>query len=119
MRLIVLTLSIAAFTGCSGTAKRDEAPKAPPPANTETAAVPANPGPSRSSIICKRAGETRTLHIDKLQPKGCKLLYSNHSATEPVASSVHGTDHCDKVSARIQDNISKIGFNCGADGSSP
>jgi len=118
MRLTVVLLSFAAIIGCSGKDKKADAPATPAAAPAAAAAQSTAPAPAadaakaKTSIVCKRADEVRTLHIDQVQPKGCKLFYSNHSASEPVASSAHGTAHCDQISANIQENITKIGFKC-------
>jgi outer membrane biogenesis lipoprotein LolB len=61
---------------------------------------------------CKRDSEVRTVWTEALQPKGCKLWYSNHSDKDPVASSRNGNEHCLNVEDRIVKNLSDAGYTC-------
>ena len=84
-------------------------------AKTATAATDkaATKAPEKGEMLCERAKESRSLRLEDVQPKGCKLWYSNHGS-EPVAWSDVGPTHCEQVRDRIRTNLESAGFKCSA-----
>jgi hypothetical protein len=60
---------------------------------------------------CTNSGDVRTIEI-KADGKGCQVLYTKFGTENSVASSSFGTEHCEKVLTKIEDNLTKAGFKC-------
>ncbi|NJL24398.1 MAG: hypothetical protein HC902_03995 [Calothrix sp. SM1_5_4] len=125
----LIAVACAAFAvGCSTgkkTADKTAAQNVVAPAQapaTATASTTATQPPDAKSkpakseekpvMTCARGSETRTIRIEDVQPKGCKLWYSTRSETEPTATSSIGPDHCNQVRDRIRQNLESAGFAC-------
>ena len=106
---IMFVLSIASI-GCSNTAKKETETKAPAPVATETKA-PAPPAPT-NAVKCKNSKEERTIEIETVQPKGCKVWYTKSGQRQNIASSSQGTQHCENVSGKIKTNLQSAGYTC-------
>ncbi len=116
-------------TACAQGAKTADQPASPAPAATPQAAskaatpappaagAPAAAAPKVEStdarLMCTRANDSRLLKLDRLEPKGCRLMYPN-AASEIAASSV-GTGHCEKVRDNIRKNLENVGFKCSTE----
>lgn len=120
LKLIAIFFSAAMITACSTTPKQSKtAPAATSAAAVAPAATPA-PVPTAQAAqkstadvsTCKRTSEERSLEIETLQPKGCKLWYSKFGNRDAVASSSVGTTHCETVRGRIEENLKGAGFQC-------
>lgn len=73
-----------------------------------------NNWPKVDAYDCKGNNEVRSIHIELATPTGCKLWYSNHSKSEPVAWSKHGLSYCEKVNQNIRHNLENAGYTCAA-----
>lgn len=122
----VLLLALAAlFVGCASKTKQAEMTTAAPAAATTgkapANATPAGPAPGaqaadKDQLACTRGQESRTVKIERLTPKGCKVWYSSFGTTDPVAWSTQGGAHCESVSKKIQGNLEAAGFACVGSG---
>lgn len=115
--------SLFLFSGCSHSSKHSaqssSAPTAAPTATaaaTPPAASPQAPAAEKKAemtvLDCKRDAETRSLEIETLSPKGCKLWYSKDGGRNSVASSSVGTSHCENVQSRIRGKLEEAQFAC-------
>lgn len=124
----VLTLFfVVVLSSCAGktlSSTNDGAGKTatstPPPAVEATKADAAQSGSAKSmqnwpkvdAYDCKANNEVRNIHIELTTPAGCKLWYSNHSKSEPIAWSKHGLTYCEKVNQNIRNNLENAGYAC-------
>ena len=60
---------------------------------------------------CKMKNDERFVETRKTD-SGCELAYSKFGKEEIVASSMKGTQHCDKILKRIVSNLEDAGFTC-------
>ena len=115
MRLkILLLVSGAIFVcGCSSSPKL---PAAAVPTATSVAAVkaevPAKVVAPKDELACKRSDEKRSLEVESLEPKGCKLWYARYDLRNSVASSALGNAYCQKVRENIRAKLVGAGFEC-------
>ena len=122
---LLTIVSLFLLSGCSHSQKQSAAQNqnaaAPSSAATAAPAVgPQAPAPAPENkaetdlVTCKRDAETRSLEIEALDPKGCKLWYSKDGSRNSVASSVVGKSHCENVQSRIQDKLEEAKFTCAS-----
>lgn len=116
---LILLGGLLVFAACSSSQKKQEATLPATIVQTTkevTIPVVAQPvkkeEPQKDEIVCERGQEKRTLRIETIDPKGCKLWYSQHSAKEPVASSHIANTHCEKVQATIRGHLEEAKFHC-------
>lgn len=127
MRLPVILMStglIALVIGCSSSQKSkvETPPASPTPAPVASptpAAAPKKEEPKQGELTCARGKESRTLRIEAVSPKGCKLWYSHYSTKDPVASSQIADTHCKKVHDIIRGRLEGAGFKCGEEAVAP
>ncbi len=111
------------LAGCSG------APVVPPGAPAkDSASVPVSaPSPQPlaspnvvessprpgllSETTCSRDQDERLLTIFK-KGNGCVLNYTKFSRTHEIASSAHGSRHCESVREKTKKNLQDAGFAC-------
>lgn len=123
MRLYVPWIMSGIFlsVACSSNGKKQEA-TLPTPIDTTAkavAAASATPTPiapekkdPKDEVTCERGKENRTLRIETVQPKGCKLWYSQYGTKDPVASSKIANTHCEKVRTAIRGHLENAHFKC-------
>lgn len=126
-QILVLIAATSLAIGCSSKQKAADQPAAAPsaaqpaakplptnlPATKPVQAPIPNAAEEKDKFACLRGEETRSVHIETIQPKGCKLWYSTHGDKDPVAWSSTGNAHCEKVSSTIRTNLESSGFKCG------
>ncbi|MGE0763008.1 MAG: hypothetical protein AB7N80_07000 [Bdellovibrionales bacterium] len=118
INFILIGACTVMIVACSS--KQKNSPAAPkqtastPSANSQTLPDKAKAESTKDEITCSRNQESRTLRIENPQPKGCLLYYSNHSSTDPVASSSLAKVHCENVRDKIQQKLEEAGFQCSA-----
>lgn len=99
--------------GCSHASKPATPPAPVPPATTSTTqSSPVQSELQRELTTCKRDEEVRTIEIELIQPKGCKLWYAKHGKRTEIAASVKGKSHCEQVHQRIQKNLETAEYKC-------
>lgn len=119
--IIVAGISILA-TACASSPKQVSATTPPPAESSKPAAAPttdpaAKPpaglaGEEKNKYACTRGSELRSIRIESLQPKGCKVWYSIIGKESPVAWSVNGKTHCETVSSKMVGNLESAGYKC-------
>lgn len=111
---LILILTFA-LIGCSSASKKSEPnviSNAPPqsPGKTEKTAVTSSA--DEQAYTCQRE-DTRKVKIEKLDPKGCNVLYSHYyGMKKPIASSKSNLSYCEEVFSRIRKNLESSGFKC-------
>ncbi|MBS1970063.1 MAG: hypothetical protein JSU04_07130 [Bdellovibrionales bacterium] len=118
-KFLFLIGGLLAIAACSSGQKKQEATM---PATivqtTKEVTIPVVAQPSakteskQNEIVCERGQEKRTLYIEAVEPKGCKLWYSHYSTKDPVASSKIANTHCEKVQTIIRGHLEEAKFNC-------
>lgn len=103
--------------GCSHLKKQEAAPATPAAPTAEQAAADAKAkaaqeAAKKNEITCKLDNEVRTLEIETLTPKGCKLWYTRSGDRNTVASSTLGNTHCEQVRERIRNNLETAAYKC-------
>jgi hypothetical protein len=121
---LVLLGGLMVFAACSSTQKKQEATTpATVVQTTKEVTIPVVAQPTanakkedskKDEIVCERGSEKRTLHIEAVEPKGCKLWYSQFSTKDPVASSHIANTHCEKVQATIRGRLEEAKFTCSS-----
>lgn len=128
IRFYTLISGTTLIFGCSNPQKEQIPAGSPTPTATQQSEVtiqlskPANLVKSdvkKDETACERDGESRTLKVESVQPKGCKLWYSNFGSHVPVASSQTAIIHCVQVRDRIRRKLITAGFKCATDQSQP
>jgi hypothetical protein len=98
--------------GSTVTAETSEAQAAAQTAQTaEKKAVEARektPG----QILCEAQNDKRYIEV-KTKGGGCELAYTKFDKEEVIATSMSGTEHCEKIAERITNNLKEAGFSCG------
>jgi hypothetical protein len=113
MALILVTFGLAA---CSS-AKKMEDKKGETAVTQESADAAKKAEAAKSSataegkVTCETKGDSRSIEI-RAKDKGCELAYTKFGKEEVIASSASGSDHCKKISERIQTNLKSSGFTC-------
>ncbi|MGZ3724432.1 MAG: PIG-L family deacetylase [Pseudobdellovibrio sp.] len=64
---------------------------------------------------CRHGEDVRSIWIEKLDPKGCKLWYSNYGKEGPTASSSVSLEHCYNVTDNIKHNLAAANYQCVVD----
>jgi hypothetical protein len=112
MKNITIILAAIGFMACSSPTKQSDAtiPQATPP----TPVVQKNNPPS-SDIVKKESCESdqdqRSLEVHKKDP-GCELLYTKFGKGKVVASSKHGTKHCEDSLEKLVKKLESQKFTC-------
>jgi len=121
IKTLLVVGSAFAAVACAGPKKESTVAVTAPAAQQKTGelAKAANPvAPETKQQIpefsCQRDKDVRSFEIEVSQPKGCELVYSKHGSKEKIASSAHGTTHCEQVRERVRGNLEAAGFKCGA-----
>ncbi|OYZ15269.1 MAG: hypothetical protein B7Y39_16370 [Bdellovibrio sp. 28-41-41] len=113
LKILLLVSGILFVCSCSNPSKP---PAAVVPPTTSAAPVkaevPARVEVAKSEMICKRDGKKRSLEVESLKPKGCKLWYARYELRNSIASSVKGNDHCEQVREKIRTRLVDAGFEC-------
>ena len=114
-KILGLILLTFVLIGCSSANKKsDPKPVATAPAATQNKTESTNSAASsdETAYTCQRE-DTRKVKIEKLNPKGCNVLYSHYyGMKKPIASSKHNLSHCEEVFQRIRKNLEGSGFKC-------
>ena len=124
LTVFALVLSVSIQIGCS-TAPKNTKTESTSAAQTTPKTMP-SPAPNVAAqasattdakkpgdiLMCKRTAEERSLEVEGVQPKGCKLWYSKNGRRSDVASSSIGSSHCESVRARIEETLKGAGFQC-------
>jgi hypothetical protein len=66
---------------------------------------------SVGKVECSMNNDKRFVEVREAG-KGCELAYSKFGNEEVVATSLSGTEHCQKISERIVGNLENAGFSC-------
>ncbi len=121
MKSLIATLFITSLLiGCGAKSKKQDAAKADAGAQTEVAATGDLKATSTSTststadgdkVSCTMKSDTRTIQLRK-NGGGCELVYSKFGNDEVIATSMAGTEHCQKVADRIKGNLENSGFKC-------
>lgn len=121
IRFILIGTCIALTFGCtnpqpkpSNSAQSDAKPQISGSSNKNITAEPLKNETMRDQFTCKRDTDIRSIWIESLQPKGCKLWYSNYNKKGPSAWSEVGLIYCQKISENIRENLKVAGFSCQA-----
>lgn len=113
MKKLTIVLMTLMLVGCAS-AKKQTTPDKPVTASATTTQAVA-PASSESSggmkMACTKAGENRILEVIKKGP-GCALEYTKDGRTSAVASSMHGTKHCNESRKKIRSKLELAGFSC-------
>lgn len=117
--LIILFCICGIMAACSNPKKKDTLTSATTPAPIVTAApsVPLKNAEKQANIyenkmICKNTEDSRVLEIEKKSPVGCTLLYSKNGKSSEIASSKKGTNHCERIRSKVEENLKNGGFEC-------
>jgi hypothetical protein len=116
MKSLVVVFAALAFMGCSTTKKQPDSSSAqamvPAPVGQE---VPKAVSPSSSDMLKKESCESdqdqRSLEVHKKAP-GCELVYTKFGKSSTVASSKHGTKHCEDSLEKIIKKLEAQKFSC-------
>lgn len=114
--LLVLIASIFFVASCGSKKKMDDNAKAGE-TNMEAAKDAAKEGEETAKsatgekVSCMMKNDKRDIHV-RTVGKGCELAYSKFGNEEVVATSLTGTEHCQKIADRIQGNLENAGFKC-------
>ncbi len=116
---LTLGLSISACSSKSKTADA-QATDAKAAATTETKAAPANADKTKAAatstagkVLCETSSDKRLIEV-RTKDAGCELAYTKFGKEEVIANSAAGSAHCQKISERIQSNLTEAGFKCAA-----
>ena len=114
--LLVLSISLLFIAGCSSKGKKGEGTTAKDGAKQEASADSKADGKtssatSASKSTCMMKNDKRVIDV-RTQNKGCELAYTKFGNEEVVATSMNGTDHCQKIADRIKGNLENAGFKC-------
>jgi len=115
---IVSFFCVAALTGCSGAGKKssdnnDSGKGSDKKSDTKTTSK-GGTMPSGEVVwtkTCSVSGDSRTITVSK-EGNGCIVSYSKFDSTSNPARSQRGTQYCEEVASRIQNNLSNAGFDC-------
>lgn len=66
---------------------------------------------SAAKSTCMMKNDKRVIDV-RSQGSGCELAYNKFGNEEVVATSVKGTEHCQKIADRIRGNLENAGFKC-------
>lgn len=115
MKWFAATLLAAGTLGCSQTptktATAESAPAAAPVA--APAQAPAAEATKAGMLSCAKEKDARTVEIEAVGKKACNVWYTKFGSRDKIAWSTTGTEHCDKVRGRIEENLKTAGFQCG------
>lgn len=64
-----------------------------------------------STVNCTLNSDTRIIAINTMDT-GCEVIYTKFGEANSVATDSAGTDYCQTVSDRIQNNLENAGFGC-------
>jgi len=111
---LLLTLAVATlFVACSSKQKQGDVKSATPATQSSSKkdAKAATTTDASAKTTCKKGKEERTLEV-VAKGNGCEVNYTKAGETTHPASSVHGTDHCNKTVTKIKGNLEKAGYTC-------
>ena len=121
MKLSIFAALILAFSvGCAGKSKKMDDKKGKETAKAEmkkgemagkekSASEPMASAEGRTNCMMKN--DKRFVEVRK-SGNGCELAYSKFGNEEIVATSLSGSDHCQKIADRIKGNLENAGFEC-------
>jgi len=91
----------------------NDADKTATESKVEATKVDTKPGGTSTGdkVSCMMKSDKREIQVKK-QGSGCELAYSKFGNEEVVATSLNGTEHCQKIADRIQGNLENAGFKC-------
>lgn len=125
MKLYFITaIAFFALAGCAGGSKKGTTERAdsaqPKTEMTQKGASSEDQGESASKtssvtlsgkVECSMKNDKRAVEVRK-SGAGCELAYSKFGNEEIVATSLNGTEHCQKIADRIVGNLENAGFTC-------
>ncbi|MCB0394443.1 MAG: hypothetical protein KDD25_07780 [Bdellovibrionales bacterium] len=118
MRILVLIWTLVLVAGCETAPKKDssESAKAADAKSkmdgAKKALKSASAGGTVSgTVTCSVGGDERVIEVVE-NDGGCVLRYTKVGKTTEPASAKNGTDYCNSVASKIQDNLKIAGFTC-------
>lgn len=108
---IVLAGCASANKNSSSTTATTSTPAAKSTSGTTTTAPAATAEKDAGKVTCTKDKETRTLEVVK-KDAGCSLDYTKAGSTKSVASSTHGTQHCNESLKKTRGKLEAGGFKC-------
>lgn len=115
MQLSLALVAAVLIAGCGSKSKKGEATDAMAATKTEAAATKETAQAAATSaegkVTCTMKSDTRHIQVKKAGA-GCELAYNKFGNEEVIATSLSGTDHCQKIADRIQANLKTAGFTC-------
>lgn len=125
MKKLALAALVLAFVGaCANKQKveqtnektvpaptKDQAPTPPPKNKKHKKATAASTAGISDSVKCTHDKDERTIEVSD-KDGGCETVYTKMGEAKTIATSAHGKEHCEEVSAKIQKNLSTAGFSC-------
>lgn len=115
--LILLIVSTFFVASCGSKKKMDDSAKGAEK-TMEAAKDDAKKGKDTAAsnmtgdkVSCMMKNDKRNIQVRSVG-KGCELAYEKFGNEEIVATSLSGTEHCQKIADRIQGNLENAGFKC-------
>lgn len=69
------------------------------------------PSANAGTVTCTLNNDSRTIALNTMDT-GCEVVYTKFGESNSVATDSSGTDYCQTVSDRIQNNLENAGFTC-------
>lgn len=120
----VATIALAFALGCSSSKKKTDAAATEAKAaetkvtkttttktKTKTKTTTTESTDWAGTVTCTIKGDKRTIAIEN-EDGTCKVMYNKMGETKEVATGAKGSNHCETVATRIQNNLGKAGFTC-------
>ncbi len=115
--LILLIVSTFFVASCGSKKKMDNSAKGADKKMEATEGATKKEGQTAASnmtgdkVSCMMKNDKRNIQV-RSTGKGCELAYEKFGNEEVVATSMNGTEHCQKIADRIQGNLENAGFKC-------
>lgn len=115
--LILLIVSTFFVASCGSKKKMDDSAKGADSKMEATKDEAKDAGDKAASnmtgdkVSCMMKNDKRNIQV-RSAGKGCELAYEKFGNEEVVATSMNGTEHCQKIADRIQGNLENAGFKC-------
>lgn len=112
-----MTILAIVLAGCAGANHKSSSTTATtttaPAAKTATATTPAatDKQDATGKVTCTKDKETRALEVIK-KDAGCSLEYTKAGSTKSVATSAHGSQHCNESLKKTRGKLEAGGFKC-------
>jgi LAS superfamily LD-carboxypeptidase LdcB len=91
----------------------DETAKAKTPTdNAQAEATSSSEQGINKVVTCSFVQETRTVAVQPMEPRGCKVIYTKYGAEQEVGNAMNDTSICHRILKKITNNLTKAGFVC-------